>query len=265
MDDFFAGCFSMVFFLFPVGIIVLVFVFAAFQKSAHKKAWEEFARKFGLALKPGGWFQNPSVSGTYKNLNVYLYTYTQGSGKSKTTYTSMVVYLPITNRSHLRISPEGLLSKITKAFGAQDIPIGDPAFDAAFIIKSDTPELVPHILTPAIRGTMLRGRGGNVNVTVSAGTVSFTRVGIERDQNTLHYLIELLVMVGQRVVEIEQPRYVPPQQPAPESLHLPPVTICENCGAEMKWEADRTSGTASCEFCGRQLHFKFANVGLRKR
>jgi hypothetical protein len=247
---------------FPVAMIVIVFVVAAVFRKQQADSWGRFASEAGLSLEPGGWFRAPTVSGAYRGFSVYLYTYSQGSGKSKTTYTSMVVYLPVPNRSHVRVTREGFLSKITKAFGAQDIQLGDPAFDAAYIIKSDTPEYVVDLLTPQIRGAMLGG-GDVMNFTVSRGTVFYTQVGVQRDPGVLRYVLDVLAMVAGRIVEMETPMQpAPPPQP---EIHMPPVSVCDNCGAELSWEADRSSGVATCEYCGKQMRFRFGTSALRGR
>jgi hypothetical protein len=254
--------FVLLFMAAPVAMIVLVFVIAGVMRNAQSKAWGGFARKAGLTLDPGGWFRAPTVSGAYGGFNVYLYTYTQGSGKNKTTYTSMIVYLPKQTNIHLRVTREGFLSKITKAFGAQDIQLGDPAFDAAYIIKSDTPPFVPEVLDSQIRGAMLSG-GDIMNFTISKGRVFYTQTGVQRDDGVLRYILDVLVLVARRVVEIEAPRQ-PAPAPAP-AVQLPPISVCDNCGAEIDWAADRVKAVAKCEYCGKEMTFKFGTLGFGRR
>lgn len=246
----------------PVGIIVLALVFAAVMRKGQGDAWSAFARKTGLVLNPGGWFKAPTVTGAYKGFNVYLYTYTQGSGKSKTTYTSLVAYLPIPNRCHVRVTREGFLSRITKAFGAQDVQVGDPAFDQAYIVKSDTPQYVQKLLTAQIRGAMLSG-GDIMNVTISKGTVFYNQTGVQRNADVLRYILDVLVLVAARLVEMETPQQRPPEPPP--AVHLPPVSICDNCGADLSWEADRHKAVSTCEYCGKEHRFRFGTLSFRRR
>jgi hypothetical protein len=260
------GCIGFFFLLatmaFPLSIFVIVIVVALVFKKQQISSWSTFAQQAGLSLDQGGWFRAPTVSGAYGGFNVYLYTYTQGSGKNKTTYTSMIVYLPIAHRSHVRVTREGFLSRITKAFGAQDIQLGDPAFDAAYIIKSDTPELVPQLLTSQVRGALLSG-GGSMNVTVSRGRVFYTQTGVQRDTGMLRYVLDTLVMVARTVVDVETPRQpAPAPQPA---VNLPPVSVCDNCGADLDWTADRSTGVATCEYCGKEMRFRFGTLGVGRR
>ena len=252
----------LLFMAMPVAMIVLVFVIAGIMRNAQSRAWGAFAQKAGLSLDPGGWFRAPTVSGAYGGFNVYLYTYTQGSGKNKTTYTSMIVYLPEETSIHLRVMREGFLSKISKAFGAQDIQLGDPAFDAAYVIKSDTPQFVPEVLSSQIRGAMLSG-GDIMNFTISRGRVFYNQSGVQRDEGVLRYILDVLALVARRVVEIEAPQA--PAPAPPQVVQLPPLSVCDNCGAEIDWAADRVKAVARCEYCGKEMTFKFGTLGFRKR
>ncbi len=257
------------FFVIAIGpflLIGLILLLAGLSNRRHTRAWGEFARGAGLVLTPGSMFKAPTVAGAYSGFSVYLYTYAQGSGKQKTTYTSMVVYLPMQNRAHLRISREGFFTKITKAFGAQDIQIGDPAFDQAYIIKSDTPDLVALLLTPQIRGALLQG-DQNMNLTVSRGTVSYMQVGVLMDSRRLRQILDTLVLASRRVVEVETPAAAQPQQPAvqPQAAALQPVSICQNCGADISWNAGAANGLARCEYCGKEMSFRLGSVSIRRK
>jgi hypothetical protein len=248
----------LLFLAFPVGIIVLAFVISIMAKQALASAWGAFARQAGLTLNYTGWRSSPSVTGSYKGHNVYLYTYTQGSGKNKTTYTSFIAYTGIANRAQLRVSKEGFLSKIGKALGFQDIQVGDREFDEAFIVKSATPDLLPHILTPQIRRTMVQGKH-YLNLSISQGSVIFSMVGIEKNIENLRYILEFLVMVAQRVIEVEAPQqtWQARQEAAAQAARqFIPISMCQNCGGELEWQVSGASGIMKCPYCGMTMTFK---------
>ena len=257
--------FILLFTLGPFILIVLVFVLAGLSNKRHTAAWGEFARGAGLVLTPGSMFKAPTVAGAYSGLSVYLYTYAQGSGKQKTTYTSMVVYIPVQSRAHLRVSREGFFTKITKAFGAQDIQIRDPAFDQAYVIKSDTPDLVIQLLTPQLRGALVAG-DQNMTLTVSRGTASHTQVGILMEPRRLRYVLDTLVLAARRVVEIETPAASPQPPPAApqQASALRPVSFCQNCGADLDWNAGMAKGAATCAYCGKATSFNLGSVPIRR-
>jgi hypothetical protein len=196
------------------------------------------------------------VTGVYQDFIVSLYTYMTGSGKHSSTWTSFVVYLPFhfRNVARLRVTREGFLAGITKAFGAQDIHVGDPAFDEAYLIASDTPQFVPHILTPPIRDALLRGTQ-EMNVTVGDGRVYYAQRGVLTDPGVLSYVLDLLVMIAARVTEVEAPT-APAAQPS-HGAQLPPVSVCDNCGADLNWELTGSRGVANCRYCGKTLTFRY--------
>ena len=245
----------LLFLAFPVGIIVLALVISAMAKQAHANAWGAFARQVGLTLNYSGWRSSPTVTGSYRGYQVYLYTYTSGSGKNKTTYTSFIAYTGIGNRSHLQISKEGFLSKIGKALGFQDIQVGDQAFDEAFIVKSSTPELIPYILTPQIRQTMVQG-SHYLNLRIAQGSVIFNTVGLEKNGENLRYILEFLVMVAHRVVEVEAPRLTPQAQQEAAAQQFMPISMCQECGGELEWKAIGSTSVMTCPWCGVSMTFK---------
>ncbi len=55
----------------------------------------------------------------------------------------------------LSLTREGSLAGVGKLLGAQDIQIGDPAFDAAFLVKGRPEAAVRALLTPEVRGRLL--------------------------------------------------------------------------------------------------------------
>lgn len=67
---------------------------------------------------------------------------------------SVSVQSPI-ETGNLLVTREGVGSKILKAFGGQDIELGDPAFDPVFRVRSVQPEDVPRVLTPAARAALV--------------------------------------------------------------------------------------------------------------
>lgn len=66
-------------------------------------------------------------------------------------------------------------------------------------------------------------------------------------------------MVARQVVDVEAP--APPPAPPP-AVHMPPVSVCDNCDADLTWQADGSSGLARCEYCGKEMRFRFRTVAL---
>ena len=99
--------------------------------------WTQVANDIGGEFIEGGWFGTDEVRYKSKQWELVLDTHTVSHGKSSTTYTRMRA--PFVNKDGLyfKIYPEGILSKVGKYFGMQDIQIGDPLFDDNYIIKGN--------------------------------------------------------------------------------------------------------------------------------
>jgi hypothetical protein len=54
------------------------------------------------------------------------------------------------------VYPEDLLSGIRKLIGSEDIEIGSPQFDAAFVITANSPATARELLTPDVQGIIFR-------------------------------------------------------------------------------------------------------------
>ena len=54
----------------------------------------------------------------------------------------------------LTLAPAGMVSAIAAVFGAQDVEVGDPAFDKALVVKATEPERAKAVL---LRSDWLRG------------------------------------------------------------------------------------------------------------
>ncbi len=85
----------------------------------------------------GGFWQGNKVQVHVGPWTVTLDTHTESSGESSVTYTRMPA--PYVNPEGFRftIYPKNLFSDLGKLLGMQDIEVGDPEFDEAFIIKGN--------------------------------------------------------------------------------------------------------------------------------
>lgn len=74
----------------------------------------------------------------------------------QTTYTMCVTANAATPRPlTVRVYREHALSGLMQMLGAQDVNLGDPRFDQAFIVKSDAPHDTAAALSPALRAALL--------------------------------------------------------------------------------------------------------------
>lgn len=99
--------------------------------------WQEFAKETGGIFREGYSWISDSTEIEHKNWKIIFDNFTAWSGKYSSETTRIIVPIILTDGFRFKIYREGLIRKIEKLFGAQDIKIGYPDFDKAFIIKSN--------------------------------------------------------------------------------------------------------------------------------
>jgi hypothetical protein len=145
--------FLVIFGLFCVGIVLLIQSMA--QKTNEKMT--EFAERTGLSFRPATWGEQGRLTGTYQGVEIEVYTEVRSHGKSSTTYLIHVAQLPVTLAPvGLVMFHEGLLSKVGKMLGREDIQSGYTYIDDAFIIRGADPHEVKQFLaSPHVRRALL--------------------------------------------------------------------------------------------------------------
>ncbi len=141
--------------LVPVILAVIAFAAVAAMQRARKvqAAWTAAARQLGLAHSGSGWTR-PQLSGSMGGLLVRVDVYSTG-GKNKTYWTRYRAVFP-TPGTAVRLKRQTGLSRVTKLFGAQDVEIGDVAFDDAFVIKAGSEYQASEYLTLPRRTLLLK-------------------------------------------------------------------------------------------------------------
>jgi hypothetical protein len=97
--------------------------------------WRQLCEEIGAEIVDGGFWKGRKVQVHAKPWTITLDTYTESSGESHQTYTR--IRAPYINPEGFRftIYRKGFLSGLGKLLGMQDIEVGDPEFDEAFIIQ----------------------------------------------------------------------------------------------------------------------------------
>ncbi|OMQ08751.1 hypothetical protein [[Flexibacter] sp. ATCC 35103] len=108
--------------------------------------WQEFAKETNGTFNEGYSWRSDSNEIEYKNWKITFDNYTLWSGKYSTQLTRVIVPITLKDNLKFEIYREGFTRKIEKLFGAQDIEIGYPEFDKAYIIKSNNEFKIKKIL-----------------------------------------------------------------------------------------------------------------------
>jgi hypothetical protein len=164
--------------------IVLVPVLLSRARETDR-AWSAAARSLGLGFTPSGFFGPRRIDGRYKGFEVRIHTFTRRYGKSSKTFTRFQVRFPRPLGLGLALSREGFFAGVAKTFGAQDIVVGDPSFDAHVLVKGTNPVGVIRYLTPARRLRIRRFLLATPGASVDDRGVQWETGSIIRDQARL--------------------------------------------------------------------------------
>lgn len=185
-----------------VPVIILIFggiaYLAAQQHKRTVESWRTAARQLGLHVKVKSRMSRPAITGTLNGIPVTIDTYTQRSGNSSTTYTRYRAAYPSLNLG-LTMKREGGLSFITKMLGFEDVEVGDPVFDGAFTIKTDSKDGLTKLLTPSVRSGLLRFMASYPNVVIGDSSIKITKAKFENKPEVLTSTIQRLVATAQLV------------------------------------------------------------------
>jgi hypothetical protein len=172
-------------------VIAIVLVVNYYGRQSRLRAWGELASNTGLTCESGGFFSPIRVTGMYRGHGLVLDTFTRSSGKSSQTYTRIVLSANNPSDLSLAIYEEGVMSKIGKALGMQDIQLGDADLDQRFIIKGRPEEAIVNLLAfGSLRQKLLDAR--SLNLALDGQQVHFEERGVELDIGRLQFLFDLM-------------------------------------------------------------------------
>lgn len=181
-----------------VGIVVLVLALNYYGRQARLKAWGELASNTGLTCDSGGLFAPIRVTGLYRGHGLTLDTFTRSSGRHSETYTRIMLSASNPSNLALTIYEEGVMSKVGKALGMQDIQVGDADLDRRFIIKGRPEDAVVNLLASgSLRQRLLDAR--SLNLTLNGDQVRFEARGVELDTGRLQSLFDLMSDLAEAV------------------------------------------------------------------
>ena len=178
------------FFVFIAIIIAIVFAISSKMAKQTDEAWSLVARQLGLHFTAGGMLGRRRLGGLLHGNGVHVDTFTRGSGKSSKTYTRYRVIYPEPLRLGLRLSRQGFFSGLASYFGAQDIEVGDAAFDSNVVVKGVDPERVIGFLTPARRLRIHRFLTSFAGGEVRDGEVYCETRGMERSASRIISILQ---------------------------------------------------------------------------
>lgn len=108
----------------------------------QKDVWAKFAQEIEGAHIQKGILKSNKIHATIDDWIITIDTYTQSVGHVYNTYTR--IRAPFVNKEkfNFNIHRKGMFSKVGKFFKMQNIDVGYPDFDEAFIIKGNDEDMV---------------------------------------------------------------------------------------------------------------------------
>ena len=182
---------------------------------SKEEVWRQLSEEIGAEVVQGGFWKGGSkVQAHVGPWTVTLDTYTVSSGHSHVTYTRMRA--PYVNPESFRftIYRKGFVSDLGKILGMQDIEVGDPEFDEAFIIKgNDEGKVCGLFADPKIRKMIQYQPKIRLDVKDSEGwfgpkfpenvdELHFQVVGVIKDIETLKSLFDLFAALLDQLCKI---------------------------------------------------------------
>jgi len=178
------------------------------------EVWHQLSEDIGAEFVEGGFWKGSKVQAHVGPWTVTLDTYTESHGESSVTYTRMRA--PYLNPEGFRftIYRKGFFSDLGKLLGIQDIEVGDPEFDEAFIIKgNDEGKVCGLFANPKIRQMILAQPKIRLEVKDSEGwfgpkfpegvdELHFQVLGVIKDVERLKTLFELFAAVLDQLCRI---------------------------------------------------------------
>lgn len=135
--------------------VVLIVAWARKQSERAHANVQRLAGQLGLTMAPVttylGFKSEPRASGLFRGKPAELFTYTTGSGKSRVRWTALALTPHDTGGFTFTLSRQGFGTKVSELFGAREITVGDPAFDASWFIQTNQPEFMQAALIPELR------------------------------------------------------------------------------------------------------------------
>jgi hypothetical protein len=184
-------------FLF-IGIAVLLGIIplAIVHDRNVRNNWRQAAETLGLTFHGRQLLEGRRIEGVLHGFLVRIDTYTQKSGKNSKTYTRLRMQYPRPLGLGLKLTREGFFSSLTKLLGAQDITLGDDAFDRTALVKGADPERVRAFLTPARRVRIHQLLKSYPEIEVNDREILLRRHGVIRDAKTLVAVVRSMQRVA---------------------------------------------------------------------
>ena len=210
---------------------VVAGAFLRARSNAMNAMLHRVASRLGGTFVAGGWIDQPGVTFATAGRGARLEFF--GGTKHSSPYSRVVVDMRGVSPGSLHILEQGFFQAFLHLFGAQDLEIGDPAFDKDYVIKATPSSLARQVFSPDRRlegMRIVRRLRSTVEPTFNLDSQSVT------------------VMVRQYIrVESDLMALIDAARDFVGFLVQPPAAV------GIVLEEVRVSGAAACPVCGTSM------------
>jgi len=233
-------------FLFLVGLVAIVLVGLILSRDPSRLPMlRRLARRVGGNVVEGGWFSETSVAFRIAGRDASLTFF--GGSKRSPPYSRVSVSLGGLAPGTLHVLEDGFGMYFLKLFGAQDLTIGDAAFDRDYVVKATPESFAAKIFAPERRADVIRTvrllkgfSDPTIDVTPQQLTVTVRRY--LRDETAITTLISAAMAFLDYVLN----------EPVAAGIVLGELTAaggrCPVCGTELR------GPTVTCAQCRAAQH-----------
>ncbi len=176
--------FVAIFGLLGLAIATFFIVAAKRQIAAANAAFETAADTLGMEFEAGTMSGGPTIAGTIDGFTARVHNYTKKSGKSSSRHTRYTVEFPPLGIG-LQLMRQRGIGRLFKVLGTQDLEIGNPEFDEAFIVQAADTRAVREVLTPGRTMVLNRLLSVHPNLVVLDDRLVIDRPGTVTDPQDL--------------------------------------------------------------------------------
>jgi hypothetical protein len=181
--------------VFPVLISFIVAIIWAIRVHARKsrEQIQAFAQRAGLRVNEQtvlGFTSVQSLEGEQTGRGLRYWSFATGTGKARTHWVAVGVRPQATAGLTFGLTRQNLGTKLMELFGTQEIQVGDPAFDAAWFVRTNQPDFFAAALVPQIRARLLAEPAGrrSARYEIKDGVVQYVEQGYLSGNGVLAHL-----------------------------------------------------------------------------
>ena len=190
---------DILFLILLIGVLVGGYAWHRRRLLTAGRNWKKIARRYGGTFKSdgGGWIVEPNyvVTCEVDGVEVTLDYDVTSTGSSTSYRTRVTTACPVDVQ--FDIYREGMLEKVDKALGRQDVRIGDDEYDRVFMIKSDDAKRVREVCNVTVRARHLESPG--VRIQAADGVLKLIQSGVVFEMKSSVRMLEFAALVSARL------------------------------------------------------------------